>query len=50
MYPITNLDIFRLGCVSSHSIGLELTDVDPFLASVPILYPLKTPGFTGGIK
>ena len=41
---ITNLDIFRLGCVSSHSIGLELTDVDPFLASVPILYPLKTPG------
>ena len=47
---ITNLDIFRLGCVSSHSIGLELTDVDLFLASVPILYPLKTPGFTGGIK
>ena len=31
---ITNLDMFRLG----------LDYIDPFVANVPILYPLKTPG------
>ena len=42
--PITNLDIFRLGNILSHSMGLELVHINPFLASVPILHPLKTPG------
>ena len=41
---ITKLDIFRLGYVLSHSIGLELIHVDPSLASIPILHHLKTPG------
>ena len=40
---ITNLGIFRLGYMLSHSMCQELIHVDPFLASVPILYPLKTP-------
>ena len=36
--------------------GKELVHIDPFLASVPILNPLKMPGkqklqvFSGGIK
>ena len=42
--PITNLDIFRLAYILSHSIGQELVRIDPFLASVPVLYPLKRPG------
>ena len=42
--PITSLDIFRLGNILSHSMGEELVHINPFLASVPILYPLKTPG------
>ena len=40
---IINLDIFRLGYTLSLSIGLELVYIDPFLADVHILYPLKTP-------
>ena len=28
----------------SHSMGKELVHINPFLASVPILYPSKTPG------
>ena len=45
MYPITtNLYIFRLGFVLSHSTGQELAYIDPFLANVPTLYPLETPG------
>ena len=39
-----SLDIFRLGNILSHSMGKELIHINPFLASVPILYPLKTPG------
>ena len=38
---ITNLYIFKLGFVLSHSIGKELAYTDPFLANVPILYPLE---------
>ena len=41
---ITNLDMFRLGYIFTHSIGQELVYIDPFLANVPILYLLKTPG------
>ena len=41
---ITSLDIFRLGNILSHSMGEELVHINPFLASVPILYPFKTPG------
>ena len=41
---ITNLNISRLGYVSSQSIGLELNHVDPFLACAPILHPLRTQG------
>ena len=40
---ITNLYIFKLGFVLSHSIGKELAYTDPFLANVPILYPLEKP-------
>ena len=40
---ITNLYIFKLGFVLSHSIGKELAYTDPFLANVPILYPLEIP-------
>ena len=54
---ITKLDIFRLGYVLSHSIGLEFIHVDSFLASMPILHHLKntrTPKsfwcFIGGTK
>ena len=41
---ITSLDIFRLGYILSHIIGYELVHIDPFLASVGILNPLKIPG------
>ena len=42
---ITNLCIFRFGFTLSHSIGLiALAYIDPFLADVPILYLLETPG------
>ena len=44
IYHITNVDIFRLGYILSHSICSELVYIDPFLASVPILYLLKTLG------
>ena len=40
---ITSFDIFRRGYVLSHSMDYELVHIDPYLASVPILYPLKTP-------
>ena len=40
---IINHYIFILGFISSHSIGWELAYTDPFLAKVPILYPLETP-------
>ena len=33
---ITNLDIFRLGYMFTHSIGQELVYIDPSLANVPI--------------
>ena len=33
---ITNLDIFRLGYILSHSMVFELVHVDPFLVTVPI--------------
>ena len=36
--------MFRLGDILSHSMGEELVHINPFLASVPILCPLKTPG------
>ena len=41
---ITSLDIFRLGNTLSHNMGEEHIHINPFLTSVPILYPLKTPG------
>ena len=41
---ITNLDMFRLGYLFTYSIGYGLVYIDPFSASVPILYLLKTPG------
>ena len=41
--PITDLYIFRLGFILSHSIGSELAYIDPFLANVPIWYPPETP-------
>ena len=41
--PITDLYIFRLGFILSHSIVSELVSIDPFLANVPIWYPLETP-------
>ena len=53
---ITNLDMFRLGYLFTHSIGLDHVYIDPFVANVPILYPLKAPGnkrlsvFSGSIK
>ena len=40
---ITNLDVFRLRYILSHNIGWELVCINPFLANMPILYPLKTP-------
>ena len=53
--PVTNLDMFRLGYIFTHSIGWDLVYIDPFVANVPILYPLKTPAkwlsvFSRGIK
>ena len=36
---ITKLYIFRLGFVLSHSIGLELAYIDPFLANDHFFYP-----------
>ena len=41
---ITILDIFRLGFILSHSMAKELVHINSFLASVPILYPLKKTG------
>ena len=41
---IINFDIIRLGYIFTHSIGKELVYINPFLAHVPLLYPLKTPG------
>ena len=40
---ITNLDVFRLRYILSHNTGLELVCINPFLVTMPILYPLKTP-------
>ena len=53
---ITSLDIIILGYILSHSMGLELVHIVPFLVSVPILNPWKYQetkrllGFSGGIK
>ena len=41
---ITSLHMFRLGYIFEHRIGKELVYIDPFVANVSILYPLKTPG------
>ena len=41
---ITNLDIFRLGYIFTHSTGYELIYINTFLSCVTILYSLKTPG------
>ena len=41
---ITSLDIFRVGNILSLSLGYELVDINSFLISVPILFPLKKPG------
>ena len=41
---ITSLDIFRIGNILSHSLGYEFVDINSFLVSVPILFPLKKPG------
>ena len=41
---ISNLYIFKLDFILSHRIGWELANIDPFLAKIPILYPLETPG------
>ena len=41
---ITSLDIFRVGNILSHSLGYEFVDINSFLVSVPILFPLKKPG------
>ena len=41
---ITRLDILRLSYIFTQSIGQELVYINPFLVSVLILYPLKTPG------
>ena len=41
---ITSLDIFRVGNILSHSLGYEYVDINSFLVSVPILFPLKKPG------
>ena len=41
---ITSLDIFRVGNILSHSLCYELVYINSFLLSVPIFYPLKTPG------
>ena len=41
---MTNLHIFRLGYLLSHSNGLEIFYIESFLANVPFLYALKTPG------
>ena len=41
---ITSLDIFKVGNILSHSLGWEFVHINSFLVSVPILYPLKTPG------
>ena len=44
MYPVTKLDIFRLGYILSRTrnTGKELIYIDPFLANVPVLYPPKS--------
>ena len=48
---ITNLDVFRLGYILSHSMVKERVQIHPYLASVHILYSLKTPGIqkTSGV-
>ena len=44
---ITNLHMFRLGYISTHSSDWELVYIETFLVNVPILYTLKTPGNQG---
>ena len=41
---ITSLDIFRVGNILSLSLGYKLVDINSFVISVPILFPLKKPG------